>query len=240
MKIKSFDDRRDLLSVKTTEEAIHFAADHWIHAAKKAISHHDFFAVALSGGSTPRAIYELLAKPYHAQQIDWSKVLLFWSDERAVPPTHPESNYKMAMEFLAPLKAQAFRMKAEEEIEANAKKYETLINTLLAPALFDLIMLGVGEDGHTASLFPNTAALQITDQLVAANYIPEKKTWRMTLTYPCINNSRQAVFYALGPTKQPIVRAVLNAPLPSPYPASSIGTATHKALWICGRGSAPT
>lgn len=234
MKVQPFDDRRDLLLAKTREEAVRFAADHWIKTAKQAIAKRGHFSVALSGGSTPRSIYELLSTPFYADQINWAKVFLFWSDERAVPPTHPESNYRMAMESgFSKFPAQVFRMEAETEIEANARKYELLIREKLGSALFDLVMLGVGEDGHTASLFPNTEALEIAASLVAANYIPEKKSWRMTLTFPCINTSRQAVFYVLGASKRSIVEAVLKAPSPSPYPASLIGTSSRKALWIC-------
>lgn len=233
MNIKEFDNRRDVLFAKTTNEAVRFAADHWIKTAQRAIAKKGSFSVALSGGSTPKTLYELLTS-FYADQLDWSKVLLFWSDERAVPPSHPESNYYMAMESgFSKLPVQIFRMMAEREIEANAKKYDALIREKLGPSLFDLVMLGVGEDGHTASLFPNTEALKITDALVAANFIPEKKCWRMTLTFPCINQSQQAVFYALGASKRSIVQAILNTPFDSPYPASLIGTSERKALWIC-------
>jgi 6-phosphogluconolactonase len=236
MKLFPFDERRNVALGDTKEEAIHFAVEHWIKTARAAIAQQGQFAVALSGGSTPAAIYTLLSSPRYAQQLDWSKVLFFWSDERPVPPTHPENNYQMALNHgLAVLPAQFFRMEADYEIEINANRYEELIKKLLGPSLFDLVMLGVGEDGHTASLFPNTEALQENHRLVVPNFLPHKKIWRMTLTFPCINQSQMSTLYVLGASKQSIVNAVLTAPMDSPYPASRIGTTEHPALWIVDR-----
>jgi 6-phosphogluconolactonase len=129
-------------------------------------------------------------------------------------------------------------MEAEKEIERAAEEYEALIRKNLGLTLFDLVMLGLGEDGHTASLFPDTDALQTTDRLVVANHVPEKKTWRMTLTVHCINQSERAVFYALGNTKKAIVSHVLRASRMSPWPASQIGTVERKALWIVDANAA--
>lgn len=230
--IQSWDDRRDYMIGGTVEETIHFAVEHWIHSAQRAIQQRGKFAVALSGGSTPKAIYEHLAK---RTDLDWNKIWLFWSDERNVPPDHPDSNYHMAMKTLGKLPIppnQIFRMKAESEIEKNSRDYEETIQRHLGKSLFDLVMLGVGEDGHTASLFPHTAALNVEDRLVAAQYIAEKKSWRMTFTFPCINQSSHIAIYALGSAKQLIVPKVLDAAIVSPYPASRVGTPEHKALWI--------
>ncbi len=179
----------------------------------------------------------MLSKQPYAHQIDWSKVWLFWGDERAVAPNHPESNYHTAMQNgLAQLPLnphQIFRMEAERvPIEKAASDYESLIKKHLDKSFFDLIMLGVGEDGHTASLFPNTEALKVEDKLVAANWVPQKHCWRMTLTYPCIRQSRAIAIYAHGPSKSTIVNEVLHAPYESPYPTSRIGEAGRKALWI--------
>ncbi|HSX27049.1 MAG TPA: 6-phosphogluconolactonase [Chlamydiales bacterium] len=232
--IQSWDERRDYFIAGDAKETIAFAAEHWIHSAKRAIMQRGRFAVALSGGSTPKAIYEALAKSSHT--LDWSKVWLFWSDERSVPPDHTDSNYHMAMSSgLAKLPippTQIFRMQAESNLEAQAKDYEEKIHHYLGKHLFDLIMLGIGEDGHTASLFPKTTALEMEDRLVAANYIPEKKSWRLTLTFPCIHQSAHSAIYAIGPSKQTIVPQVLQAAIVSPFPASRIGTPDHKALWV--------
>lgn len=227
----SFDERRDLFIGSTPDIALSFAVEHWIHSAQRAIQQKGRFAVALSGGSTPKAIYAALAK---SKKVDWSKVWLFWSDERAAPPTHPESNYKMAIDLLGNLPippSQIFRMQAETEIEKNSKNYEELIHTHLGKQLFDLVMLGLGEDGHTASLFPNTTALNEEKSLVAPNLLRDKNLWRMTLTYPCINQSAHTALYVFGSAKQKIVKEVLNAPILSPWPASRIGS-SHKSLWI--------
>ena len=237
--LTTFDNRRNLFIGKDTKEAIAFAVEHWIHSAKQAIQQRGKFAVALSGGSTPKAIYQELI---HTKEVDWSKVFLFWSDERAVGPDHPESNYKMAMESFGkvPVPAhQIFRMNAEENIEQNAKEYEEKIHHYLGNHLFDLVMLGLGEDGHTASLFPGTKALHIEDRLVVPNYVEEKKTWRMTFTFPCINRSAKIALYALGASKKEILSKVLKAAVQSPYPSSRIGTAEHPALWVLDRAASP-
>lgn len=232
MNIESWDERRDYIILKSAEQAIDFATEHWIHSAQRAIQQRGRFAVALSGGSTPKAIYERLSK----EKLDWGKVWLFWSDERGVPPDHPDSNYRMAMESgfgkLSIPPSQILRMKAEADIAKNAQDYEEQIRHYLGKYLFDLVLLGVGQDGHTASLFPGTAALGIENRWVAANYIPEKKSWRMTLTFPCINQSFYSVIYAIGSSKQLIVPKILDAAMISSFPASRIGTPEHKALWV--------
>lgn len=231
LKIERWDDRRDYIIPGDAGATINFAVEHWVHCAERAIQRKGKFAVALSGGSTPKAIYERLVK----EKVDWEKVWLFWSDERAVPPDHPDSNYRMAMESLSKVGVpanQIFRMKAEKDIENNALDYEEKIHHNLDKHLFDLVMLGVGEDGHTASLFPNTEALKEKNRLVVANHLSEKKSWRMTFTFGCINGSQNAVIYALSPSKHLIVPKVLNAAIESPFPASRIGTPEHPALWI--------
>jgi 6-phosphogluconolactonase len=231
--IESWDDRRSYIAVGDKEETIRFAAEHWIHSAQRSIQQRGRFAVALSGGSTPNEIYRLLSKE---KGLEWDKVFLFWSDERGVPPDHAESNFHTAMNFglkdLPIPKDQIFRMKAEADFEKNARDYEETIHRVLGKNLFDLVMLGVGEDGHTASLFPHSPLLQLHDPLVAATYVAEKKSWRMTLTVRCINESQGSAIYALGPSKASIVRSVLDAAVESVYPASRIGTPQHKALWI--------
>jgi 6-phosphogluconolactonase len=231
--LASWDNRRDYIIGGDAEKTTQLAVEHWIHSAERAIQQRGRFVVALSGGSTPRAIFEAIAKN---AKLDFSKIWLFWSDERAVPPDHPDSNYNMAMQSafskLPIPQSQIFRMKAEKEIEQNAQDYEDKIRHTLDKHLFDLVMLGVGTDGHTASLFPNTKALQEEKRLIVANYVPEQNAWRMTFTFPCINQSLHSVIYAIGPSKQVIVPKVLKASIDSPFPASKVGTAEHKALWI--------
>jgi len=235
---QSFDERRDLFIANDQKGAIAYALEHWIHTAQRSIQQRGRFAVALSGGSTPAAIYAALAKD---TTLDWSKIYLFWSDERAVPPDHPDSNYHMAMASFSKVPippTQIFRMHAESDIERHAADYEEKIRHTLGHSSFDLVMLGLGEDGHTASLFPNTPALAIEDKLVAPNHIPLLKTWRMTFTFPCINQSTHIALYALGAPKQKIVSQVLEAAIQSPFPASRIGTPDHKALWVLDASAA--
>src|SRR3990167_4995692 len=222
--IQSWDDRRDLIIPGDAEKTILFAVEHWVHSAKRSIQQRGRFTVALSGGSTPKAIYQALSKE---KEIEWDKIWLFWSDERGVPPDHPDSNFRMAMEngFKAlPIpKAQIFRMPADLELHQAARSYEEILRHHLDKEFFDLVMLGIGDDGHTASLFPNTPALKIEDRLVAAQYLTDKKSNRLTLTFPCINQSRHMAIYALGAKKAPMVHTVLEAPIISPYPASRVG-----------------
>ena len=231
-----WDDRRDIAHPGDSSETVTFCVEHFINCAKEAIKMHGHFSVALSGGSTPKEIFKRLSSPPNVTQIDWTKVLIFWGDERSVNPMNPESNFRMAMD--AGLKTLSipprhiFRMEGEKNIEENAKTYDAKIHQVLGERPFDLVMLGMGEDGHTASLFPNTTALQESKAWVVANKVPLKKTWRMTLTYPCINRARNIVIYVLGKTKAPMVKKVLLHKGDPPYPIELIGTLHNKALWV--------
>jgi 6-phosphogluconolactonase len=227
-----FDNRRDIYVGSSKDEALSYAVDHWVNTAKRSIQQRGRFAVALSGGSTPKAIYERLVS---IKDLDFSKVWLFWSDERNVHPDHPDSNYRMAMESFQKLpipQYQIFRMEAETNIEAHAKDYEEKMKRCLGPHLLDLVMLGLGEDGHTASLFPETSGLLETKKLVIANHVPQLQTTRMTFSFQAINQSRHVAIYAFGSSKKEIVPKVLQAPILSKFPASAIGSAENKALWI--------
>lgn len=213
-------------------ETITFATQHFIDTAQSAIAEKGAFYVALSGGSTPKEIYQKLASPPFRNCIDWTRVHLFWSDERTVPPSDPSSNYHMAMTSgldtlpISPL--HIHRMRAEEEIDKNAALYEKLL-----PACFDLIMLGMGDDGHTASLFPGTKALQETTRLITPNFVEKLNTWRMTFTYPLINQAKQAVIYVLGVHKQERLRSIFKKTPEDPeFPIEKIGTTQRPALWI--------
>ena len=239
--IQSWDERRDYIIAGDTDATVAFAAEHWVHSAIRSIQQKGHFFVALSGGSTPKQIYARLASE-HKTALDWSKVHLFWSDERNVPLDHKESNYRMALESglgsLPIPKNQIHPMRKSQDPVHSAQDYEDLIHRIIGAPLFDLVMLGVGEDGHTASLFPHSPALQEETKLVAANHIPDLDQWRITLTYPAINHSARAAFYALGANKQAIIPIVLNCAIRSPFPASAIGTPEHKALWILDRPAA--
>jgi 6-phosphogluconolactonase len=217
-----------------TEATLRFCVEHFITAYSSAVSKNGIFCVALAGGSTPKKIYELLCSPDYNNQINWNKIQIFWSDERSVAPTDPNNNYTMAMnagfaKMPIPLE-HIHRMVAESNIEHHAKEYEQTIRSILHNNSFDLTMLGVGEDGHIASLFPNTKGLHTTGHLVVANYIEEKKTWRMTLTLECINDSSQIVVYMMGKTKSTIFSKILSST--NVFPCQFVGTPNNPALWI--------
>lgn len=241
--VQAYDDRRDIVIPGNTLEAIAFCVEQFIDIAQESIRDHGFFSVALSGGSTPKAIYQSLSSPFNSSRVDWKRVLLFWSDERSVPKDDPESNYHMAMTSgfatLPIPQENIFRMQAEDNIEENAKAYESLIKVKLGGKPFDLVMLGMGEDGHTASLFPKTHGLHTKERLAIANFVPQKNTWRMTLTFECINASRNIDIYILGKGKAEMLRKVLTAPYdPDTFPIQRIGIPEHKALLVLDKDAA--
>jgi 6-phosphogluconolactonase len=176
--------------------------------------------VAISGGTTPKTMFGVLAdpkKPYLAQ-VPWERLQLFWVDERCVPPEHPDSNYRMTKEAMllhVPLpEAQVYRMEGELDPEVAASRYEAGIRTAFRlegaeTPVFDLILLGMGEDGHTASLFPHTEAINELSRLVVANHVPQKDTWRISLTWPVINRGREVAFLIEGAGKTDVLQEVM-------------------------------
>ena len=214
-----------------------FAAKVQEAAAKRGVAR-----VAISGGSTPQAAFKLLADPAQpfANTIPWDKLQLFWVDERCVPPDHPESNYgvckKLLLDQVGIPAANVHRMEGELDPEEAASRYEsTLRNTLKlegaeSPA-FDLLLLGMGDDGHTASLFPHTEALHEMGRLCVANHVPQKDTWRITLTWPVINQASEVVFELAGPAKTAVVAEVFTGPRdPERLPSQLIRPSTGRLL----------
>jgi 6-phosphogluconolactonase len=195
------------------------AAQYFVEMVSEAAEANGRARVAISGGSTPKAAFHLLAdpgKPWR-QRMLWDKLDLFWVDERTVPPDHPESNYRMTREAMldhVPLHPdQIHRMEGELEPEAAAARYESeLRNSFRLEGAesprFDLVGLGMGDDGHTASLFPHTEALHELGRLVVANQVPQKDTWRLTLTWPVINHARSVFFLIAGADKAHVVSEV--------------------------------
>lgn len=234
MNIQRLSDRWQLAQFPDSTSAIEFAAHSFYELALSSVEQRGRFVVALSGGSTPAAVYSRLAHPPFSQQLPWSQIFLFWSDERSVPPDHVDSNFRMAMDAglrrLPIPQENIFRMQAESDLEVHAAAYERLLREK-AQGICDLILLGIGSDGHTASLFPKTQALSVHDRLVVANHVPQQNSWRMTFTYPCIRAARNVHIYVLGTKKSGILNEVLNAP-PHRYPIQEVGTADHPALWI--------
>lgn len=240
---KHWDDRRNLIIPGNNTASVIFCIEHFEAIAKQSIQDHGAFYVALSGGSTPKAIFEHLTVHSLLSEAEWSKIHIFWSDERAVPPTHADSNYKMAMDAgLAKMpipRDQIHRMQAEDNIEVNAQQYEQQIKKTLKNRPFDLIMLGIGDDGHTASLFPHTEGLKTIGKLIVANYLPEKEVWRMTMTFECINSARNIAVYVLGAQKKFILSDIFFSQEEfDRLPAQRIGSKAHKALWIADEAAA--
>ena len=188
-------------------------------AAKSGPTQRGRFTVALSGGSTPRRLYELLATPAYAEKTSWERWHVFWGDERCVPPDHPDSNYRMAREALldrVPIPpSQIHRIKGEAVPYDAAEAYEhELCQSFGEPTpAFDLVLLGLGEDGHTASLFPGTNGLEEERRLVMANWVPHLQAYRITFTLPLINAARNVAFLVTDGSKAEVLRKVL-APTP--------------------------
>ncbi len=241
--IQNFDERRNVALPGNYEQTLDFCVEYFFERALEAIEKKGFFTIALSGGSTPKAILKKLTQPHNIKRLDWKKVYFFFGDERCVPPDHNDSNYKMAMNaalaFLKVPQKNIFRMVAESNAEKNAEHYAILISEKVPEGAFDLITLGMGEDGHTASLFPNTEALKVEDRWVTVNHVPQKQTQRMTLTYPIINRAHHICFFVLGPGKSERVASVLKGSYnPLQYPSQKIGTEESKALWILDNDAA--
>jgi 6-phosphogluconolactonase len=210
------------------------AAGEFKTQALAAIKERGRFAVALSGGSTPRAMLAQLSWPQLAQQIPWGRVHVFWGDERMVPPDDPSSNFGMADAALltkVPIpKFQIHRMHGELEPDEAAAQYDDELRRFFdGPTAFDLTFLGLGPDGHTASLFPYSNALNVHDKLCVANKVGEANVvspWRLTLTYPALNASRAVMFLVEGAAKADILAEVLEGPSdPQRLPAQGIAPA---------------
>lgn len=213
-----------------------------MRSAEEAIGGSGRFAVALAGGSTPEATYRLLARDY-ADRLDWSKVYVFFGDERTVPPDHEDSNYRMAREALldhVPIGG-VHRMRGELPPEEAARSYEEELREFFGPDEvpgFDLILLGIGEDGHTASLFPNTPALDVTDRWAVENPVEKLDTVRLTLTAPVINAAKTVIFLVAGEGKAEALREILEGEAdPHYYPAKLIRPASG-AIWMVDRAAA--
>jgi len=220
------------------------AAELFVSAAEAAVRDRGAFSVALAGGNTPRGLYALLAGDASLRaRVPWERVRIFFGDERHVPPDHPDSNFRMAQETLlaqVPIAADhVWRMKAEyEDAERTAAEYERDIRAAFAlpPGArpkFDLVLLGLGPDGHTASLFPGTAALHERSRLVVANRVEKLDTDRVTLTAPVLNDAREVLFLVAGADKAPALKAVLEGPdEPERFPAQLIRPADGVLRWL--------
>jgi 6-phosphogluconolactonase len=226
------------------------AAGDFVELARQAVERRGRFSVALAGGSTPRRLYELLSLPDYRTEVEWDRVEFFWGDERAVPPDHPDSNYGMAfgvlLEPLAVRPAQVHRIKAElADLEEAARGYHVEIARVFGvtpdgpPPALDLVLLGMGADGHTASLFPYSGALPERRRWVVSHYIAPLKARRITLTPPILNRARDIRLLVTGADKAPALREVLEGPRdPERLPAQLIVPESGRLAWLVDRAAA--
>jgi len=219
-------------------------AEHFVKLAERAIRSHGRFAVALAGGSTPERAYRLLATT-HKDKVNWKQVYVFWGDERTVPPDHQDSNYRMALDaFLSGVPIpddQIYRMRGELTPEEAAEDYNTKLQKFFGGVgpRFDLIMLGMGDDGHTASLFPHTSALDAHEAWVVANHVPQQDATRITLTVPAINAAAEVLFMVTGEAKSDALQAVLQGKRqPATYPAQLVSPVDGALLWMVDQAAA--
>jgi 6-phosphogluconolactonase len=220
------------------------AAQEFVQAAAAAVQKKNAFHVALAGGSTPKALYNLLVSdPVLRSQVPWDKIQVFFGDERHVGPEHPDSNFRMANETMlskAPLKAdQVTRIKGEyPDAEQAAREYEeALVSHFKLKAgefpRFDLLLAGMGNEGHTLSLFPGTKALHADGRIAVRNWIGKLFTDRITLTAPAACAAAQILFMVTGADKAPALKAVLEGPYePEQLPAQLLQPKDGKLLWL--------
>jgi len=223
------------------------AAERFTRLAQQAVAERGRFAVALSGGSTPRELYALLSAGPYREQVPWPGVHLFWGDERCVLPDDPQSNYRLVRETLlerVPLPAaNVHRIRAELSpdvaAEAYAQELRRFFGAYEAPPRFDLVLLGMGPDGHTASLFPGTAGMEAAGRAVVANWVPKQEAWRITLAYPTLNAAREVIFLVTGAAKAKSLRDVLQpSPRRSALPAQRVWPTKGTLTWLVDEAAA--
>ncbi len=237
---------RTIAVSSTAADLFHAAAEEFTKVGRQAIGALGRFIVALSGGSTPRSLYSLLATSY--PDFPWARTYLFFGDERHVPPTDTDSNYRMVNESLLSkiaIPAQnVFRVKAElPDAAAAAADYESQIRKFFELKAsqfprFDLILLGLGPDGHTASLFPDSEGLKETTKLAMANWVEKFKTHRISFTFPVLNNAGEVIFLASGSDKSEMVHEVLEGKPTPPLPAQQVQPINGRLLWMLDEAAA--
>ncbi|MFZ0918267.1 MAG: 6-phosphogluconolactonase, partial [Candidatus Udaeobacter sp.] len=215
------------------------AADFILQQAHKAIGERNEFRIALSGGNTPRPVYARLAALGH--DLPWDRIRFTFGDERCVPPDDPQSNFRMARENLfAPAavpEKSILRMRGEIDPQIAAQEYEQQLSAIAAERSepiyrHDLILLGLGDDGHTASLFPGTAALDEATQRVVANFVPKLNAWRLTFTFPLINHARHILFLVGAAKNLELIERVLEGD--RQFPAARVDPSAGEVTWMIG------
>ena len=241
---------RHVLVESSASDLCEKAANIWRELSEQAVAERGRFNVVLSGGSTPRELYQILASRGYRQQIDWANTEFFFGDERSVPADDPDSNFRMVREALfekiALLDEQIHRMHAEEDdLDRAAGAYQDLIanrfrtDPTADPPIFDLILLGMGPDGHTASLFPDTKALGEQQRWVVANDVPQLETRRMTITVPIINAARSVIFLIAGESKaSPLFEVLCGVNDPERFPSQRIAPTNGSLTFLVDESAA--
>ena len=234
---------REIKVSPDTDDLLFQAAERITAAAEKAIADKGDFSIALSGGHTPEGLYKLLTREPYRLLIDWSKVSIYFGDERCVPPDSDQSNFRMANESLlskAPIPADhIYRMRGEIDPQQAAKDYGELLKAQFGDKGLDMILLGMGDDGHTASLFPHTAALQEPKHRCVANWVEKFNTWRITMTAPFINRADTVMIMVAGKDKAARVKEVMEGPSdPDRLPIQMIQPESGKLNWLLDAGAA--
>ncbi|MCS6851788.1 MAG: 6-phosphogluconolactonase [Gemmataceae bacterium] len=221
------------------------AAALFVTKAREAVADRGVFTVALSGGHTPLRTYQLLADPDVSEQVPWEQVHVFWGDERFVPTSDPRSNQRLArrawLDHVPIPPSQIHPIPCTGTPREAAGRYEALLRTFFSgdPPRFDLVYLGLGENGHTASLFPETPVLTEQRRWVAEVYVPEEKLFRITLTAPCLNQAAVIAFLVSGVEKADIVREVIEGPRdPQRLPAQLIQPIDGELIWLIDQAAA--
>jgi len=222
------------------------AAQRAIIAGKQAIAATGKFSIALSGGSTPKAMFALMAAEPMKSQIEWAKWFIYWGDERCVPPTHQDSNFKMATDAMlskVPVPAgNIYRMKGEIDPAIAAKEYGEMLQANFGDGGLDLVLLGMGPDGHTLSLFPGTTALSETKHRCVSNWVEKFKTFRVTMTAPFVNKAKQVMVILGGADKKDRVKEVIDGPYePTRLPIQLIdpaATGKGELIWLMDKAAA--
>lgn len=223
------------------EELARAAVRRWVELANESIRARNSFHVALAGGSTPKPLYELLRK----EDLDWDRIHLYWGDERDVPADHPDSNYRMVRETLIdhiPIpETNVHPIHVQADIETTVAEYRQVLDNIHRGAsgqpCFDLIMLGVGDDGHIASLFPESSALTVTESPVVSVYVEKLNSWRVTLTYPVLNMARYLMLLVSGEAKAPVVARVFGSEAERKFPVQKLAP-QGRIEWYLDRAAA--
>jgi 6-phosphogluconolactonase len=239
-------DKTTLKVFETPDLMSEAAAEFIVHIAAESIAARGKFTIALSGGNTPGKLYSLLSSASYRERIDWKKTFVFWGDERCVPLDSERNNAHMAKTLLLDKieipSANIYPMPVDLEPAEAAKKYEETLKDFFGKDLpsFDLILLGLGDNGHTASLFPYTSVLIETHHWIKEVHVEEQKEWRITMTVPLINQAAHIAFLVSGKEKAEILQTVLNGPYqPDMYPAQLIKPADGHLLWFTDKSAYP-